>query len=119
MRAGGDRGRETVEAGQDDKTGSDVGTASGPGAAGVHRHHPKPALGDGPHVRADLGGCRLRLLHIDAFSRLIAGVGLSPHMRTEMVLDAIDMARWPRGVRHDDLRCHSDAGSRFTSIRRR
>ncbi len=38
-------------------------------------------------------------------------------MRTEMVLDAIEMARWGRGPHHDDLRCHSDAGSQFTSIR--
>ena len=38
-------------------------------------------------------------------------------MRTEMILDAIEMARWARGTRHDDLRCHSDAGSQFTSIR--
>jgi len=38
-------------------------------------------------------------------------------MRTEMILDAIEMARWGRGAHHNDLRCHSDAGSQFTSIR--
>lgn len=38
-------------------------------------------------------------------------------MRTAMVLDAIEMARWSRGRHHEDLRCHSDAGSQFTSIR--
>jgi putative transposase len=38
-------------------------------------------------------------------------------MRTEMVLDAIEMARWSRGTRIDGLWCHSDAGSQFTSIR--
>lgn len=27
------------------------------------------------------------------------------------------MARWNRGLRHPGLRCHSDAGSQFTSIR--
>lgn len=27
------------------------------------------------------------------------------------------MARWSRGRHHEDLRCHSDAGSQFTSIR--
>ena len=32
-------------------------------------------------------------------------------------LDAIEMARWNRGLRHPGLRCHSDAGSQFTSIR--
>jgi transposase InsO family protein len=54
---------------------------------------------------------------IDAYSRMIVGWRVASHMRTEMVLDAIEMARWSRGARHDDLRCHSDAGSQFTSIR--
>lgn len=54
---------------------------------------------------------------IDAFSRMIVGWRVASHMRTEMVLDAVEMARWSRGARHDDLRCHSDAGSQFTSIR--
>lgn len=54
---------------------------------------------------------------VDAFSRMIVGWRVASHMRTEMVLDAIEMARWSRGHHHDDLRCHSDAGSQFTSIR--
>jgi transposase InsO family protein len=54
---------------------------------------------------------------IDAFSRMIVGWRVASHMRTEMVLDAIEMARWSRGRHHGDLRCHSDAGSQFTSIR--
>lgn len=54
---------------------------------------------------------------IDAFSRMIVGWRCASHMRTEMVLDAIEMARWSRGRHHEDQRCHSDAGSQFTSIR--
>ena len=54
---------------------------------------------------------------IDAFSRMIVGWRVASHMRTEMILDAIEMARWSRGHHHGDLRCHSDAGSQFTSIR--
>ena len=54
---------------------------------------------------------------VDAFSRMIVGWRVAGHMRTPMVLDAIEMARWSRGTHHDDLRCHSDAGSQFTSIR--
>jgi transposase InsO family protein len=54
---------------------------------------------------------------IDAFSRMIVGWRVAGHMRTPMVLDAIEMARWHRGLRHPGLRCHSDAGSQFTSIR--
>jgi len=54
---------------------------------------------------------------LDAFSRMIVGWRVAGHMRTPMVLDAIEMARWARGHHHQDLRCHSDAGSQFTSIR--
>jgi transposase InsO family protein len=54
---------------------------------------------------------------VDAFSRMIVGWRVAGHMRTPMVLDAIEMARWNRGLHHLDLRCHSDAGSQFTSIR--
>jgi len=53
----------------------------------------------------------------DAFSRMIVGWRVAPHMRTTMVLDAIEMARWSRGKALAGLRCHSDAGSQFTSIR--
>jgi putative transposase len=48
---------------------------------------------------------------IDVYSRMIVGWRVASHMRTEMVLDAIEMARWSRGTQHDGLRCHSDAGS--------
>jgi putative transposase len=54
---------------------------------------------------------------LDAFSRMIVGWRVAGHMRTPMVLDAIEMARWNRGLHHQGLRCHSDAGSQFTSIR--
>jgi hypothetical protein len=54
---------------------------------------------------------------IDAFSRMIVGWRVAAHMRTPMVLDAIEMARWNRGLHHHGLRCHSDAGSQVTSIR--
>lgn len=54
---------------------------------------------------------------IGAFSRMIVGWRVAGHMRTPMVLDAIEMARHNRGLHHPGLRCHSDAGSQFTSIR--
>jgi len=34
---------------------------------------------------------------IDAYSRMIVGWRVATHMRTETVLDAIEMARWSRG----------------------
>lgn len=54
---------------------------------------------------------------IDVYSRMIVGWRVAGHMRTEMVLDALEMARWSRGTRLEGLRCHSDAGSQFTSLR--
>ena len=54
---------------------------------------------------------------VDAFSRMIVGWRVAAHMATSMVLDAIDMASWSRGAWIDGLRCHSDAGSQFTSVR--
>ena len=54
---------------------------------------------------------------IDAFSRMIVGWRVASTMRTETVLDAIEMARWSRGTSLEELRCHSDAGSQFTSLR--
>ena len=54
---------------------------------------------------------------IDAFSRMIVGWRVAGHMRTDMVLDAVEMARWHRGARLEGLVTHSDAGSQFTSIR--
>ena len=54
---------------------------------------------------------------VDAFSRMIVGWRVASHMRTSMVLDAMEMARWSRGTRLEGLRCHSDAGSQFTSLR--
>lgn len=53
----------------------------------------------------------------DVFSRMIVGWRVAGHMRTTMVLDALEMARWSRGATLAGLRCHSDAGSQFTSVR--
>ncbi len=54
---------------------------------------------------------------VDAFSRMIVGWRVASHMRTDMVLDALEMARWSRGTVLEGLIAHSDAGSQFTSIR--
>ena len=51
---------------------------------------------------------------LDAFSRRIVGWAMANHLRTELVLDALDMAlgqRRPQSVVH-----HSDQGSQYTSI---
>jgi putative transposase len=43
---------------------------------------------------------------------MIDGWRVAGHMRTTMVFDAIEMARWSPGNMLPGLRCHSDAGSR-------
>ena len=55
---------------------------------------------------------------VDAFSRRIVGWRVASHMRTDMVLDALEMARRSRGQRRlVGLVAHADAGSQFTSVR--
>jgi len=55
---------------------------------------------------------------VDAFSRRIVCWRVASHMRTDMVLDALEMARRSRGGRRlVGLVAHSDAGSQFTSVR--
>ena len=54
---------------------------------------------------------------VDAFSRMIVGWSVAAHMRTQMVLNALEMARRGRGARLDGLTMHTDAGSQFTSTR--
>ena len=55
---------------------------------------------------------------VDAYSRMIVGWRVASHMRTDMVLDALEMARARRGARRlVGLVTHSDAGSQFTSVR--
>jgi len=55
---------------------------------------------------------------VDAFSRRIVGWRVAANMKTEMVLDALEMARRSRGSRRlVGLVTHADAGSQFTSVR--
>jgi putative transposase len=51
---------------------------------------------------------------LDAFSRRIVGWSMANHLRTQLVLDALDMALWQR--RPEDVIHHSDQGSQYTSI---
>ncbi len=54
---------------------------------------------------------------LDAYSRMIVGWRLAPHMRTDLVLDALRMALHSRGPGADvELIHHSDRGSQYTSI---
>ena len=51
---------------------------------------------------------------VDAWSRRVVGWSMATHLRTELVLDALNMATWqrlPERVIH-----HSDQGTQYTSI---
>jgi putative transposase len=52
---------------------------------------------------------------LDAFSRRIVGWAMAEHLRTELVLSALNMALGQRRVRSDVVH-HSDHGTQYTSI---
>ena len=54
---------------------------------------------------------------LDVHSRVIVGWQIANHLRTDLVLDAIEMAIWRRDTTDDDLVHHSDAGCQYTSFR--
>lgn len=51
---------------------------------------------------------------LDAWSRRVVGWSMQPHLRTELVVEALEMAREQR--RPKDVTHHSDQGSQYTSI---
>jgi len=68
--------------------------------------------GDITYIRTWQGWLYLAVV-IDLWSRRVVGWSIADHMRTELVLNALDMAvgqRCPEGVVH-----HSDRGSQYTS----
>ncbi|MFD8197266.1 DDE-type integrase/transposase/recombinase [Streptomyces wuyuanensis] len=55
---------------------------------------------------------------LDVYSRMIVGWPVANHMRTELPLDAPEMALWRRRVKKDSGPIHhSDRGSQYVSIR--
>lgn len=51
---------------------------------------------------------------MDAFSRRIVGWSMATHLKTDLVLQALNMAVWQR--RPENVIHHSDQGSQYTSI---
>ena len=51
---------------------------------------------------------------VDAWSRKVVGWAMATHLRTELVLDAMNMAVWQR--RPERVIHHSDQGTQYTSI---
>jgi len=54
---------------------------------------------------------------IDCFSRFIVGWRIADHMRTDLPLDALEMALWQRRIHEGQTIHHSDHGSQYLSIR--
>lgn len=54
---------------------------------------------------------------LDVHSRMIVGWQLANHLRTDLVLDALEMALWRRDLTHGDLIHHSDRGAQYLSFR--
>ena len=50
---------------------------------------------------------------IDVHSRRCVGWSIADHLRTELVVDALDMARWQR--KPVGTTVHSDRGAQYTS----
>lgn len=54
---------------------------------------------------------------LDVHSRMIVGWQLANHLRTDLVLDALEMALWRRDLTLGELIHHSDRGSQYVSFR--
>ena len=70
-------------------------------------------VADITYIRTGSGFLYLAVV-LDAFSRRVVGWAMKTHLRTQLVLDALEMALWqrrPQGVIH-----HSDQGTQYTSF---
>ncbi len=71
-------------------------------------------VADITYVRTDEGFLYLAFI-LDAYSRRLVGWAMETHLRTELVVDALQMALWRRkpspGLIH-----HSDQGVQYTSL---
>jgi putative transposase len=52
---------------------------------------------------------------LDAFSRRVVGWSIADHIRSELVVDAVQMAIWRRQPPEGQVIAHSDHGSTYTS----
>jgi transposase InsO family protein len=69
------------------------------------------------YIRTWAGFAYLALV-VDVFSRRIVGWALASHMRTELPLEALELAIWTRQrPTLDGLIAHTDAGSQYLAIR--
>ena len=80
-----------------------------PGRTQLRRHGAQSVVGRRYNLHPDLGGFLYLAVVLDTFSRRIVGWAMETHLRTELVLQALNLALWqrrPAAVIH-----HSDQGS--------
>src|SRR5215218_1670343 len=79
------------------------------GRAGeTHRWKDRQGAPAGPYTYvATWAGMAYVCFIVDVFSRRIVGWRAASNMRTDMVLDALEMARRQRGTHLEGLVCHS------------
>jgi putative transposase len=73
-------------------------------------------VADLTYVATWSGFCYVAFI-IDAFSRFIVGWQISRSLRTDLALDALEMAIWGRKSDLEGVVHHSDRGSQYLSIR--
>ena len=73
-------------------------------------------VADLTYVRTWSGFCYAAFI-IDVYSRLLVGWQLASHLRTDLALDALEMAIWRRDTALDGLVHHSDRGGQYLAIR--
>ena len=79
---------------------------------------PEPPLGGRPDLRPHLVGLRLRRRSSSTSTRrFIVGWQAANHLRTDLALDALEMALWQRKGAGEGLVHHSDRGVQYLSIR--
>ena len=111
--AGVRRGRPKRTTIADDRRGP----AGRSGARQFHAARPNQLwVCDLTYIRTWVGFAYLALV-IDVYSRRLVGWALTTHLRTDLPLEALEMAVWARNERLDGLVHHSDAGSQYTAIR--
>jgi transposase InsO family protein len=73
-------------------------------------------VGDLTYVRTWAGFVYVSFV-FDVYSRFIVGWQAASHLRTDLALDALEMALWQRKGTHKGLVHHSDRGVQYLSIR--
>ena len=73
-------------------------------------------IGDITYVPTSSEGFLYLAVLLDVFSRRVIGWSMADHLRTELVVGALEMAVWNRRP-HDGVIHHSDHGCQYTSLR--